>query len=524
MSQVAQRVAARYLRGFLRIAKGDGELGPFYEWAKNKYPEVRNPKKDGRKDQITFDTLKGYAGGGDVGAKQVLRRMHQEWAKDYGDEEGGESVDNVKKRGPLQEAEWLQGLADKGVKVKGWQYDEDDITGEGWWYQEKGETLPVKTILENTSRHSKNLAELREKYEGLKGKLPPESWEQRDTRFERVKREEKEDVDRKEKGDKWERVRPKPENYQVSGWPKVHPDTGGWYKVPGSSGDEGYKEEFSKGVSEAMRQRTGDRFEKVQGRLSTSASKKDESGRVPKPQSYSEAVERSLLWNKGAGLRMLDWEMYDEMDSKTHRTLWSAVAGVAWRGVKEKFPVFKTERERRTQARGKVNRMLGRELEKSFSAMGVPGHRGGKPSGGRLERGLQEAAVYYADYFARAGIETLPVVFADGEKDGTREALRFGGNEHPRFGDDDVPVPDELVAKKGEYIEDVPVGELLPMLLIQGRRKTPVKMPAREKALAVPKKKKPGWKKRFKKMLDKKGGDLENRVAARWLESRTVVG
>jgi len=547
VSQVAQRVAARYLRGFLRIAKGDGELGPFYDWAKQKYPEVRNPKKDGHKDQITFDTLKGYAGGGDVGAKQVLRRMHQEWSKDYGDESGGESVDNRMEQGPLQEAEWLQGMADNGVKVKGWRYDDgDDIMGGGGWYQEQGSTLPVSTILKNTSRHSRELRELREKYDQLKGrgKLPLETKEQMGVRFERVQGEEKAEVERKEEADRWEPHRPKPEHYKLEGWPQSYAIVGERYKVPNSWGEGG--EEFSENVGEALKVLQKNRSgwmkkgprpstpEELHQELGEGASKRDEKKKVPRPQSYAEATERTLLWGGGAGLGELNRQLLITLGRGESHALRSALDGIGNRGKKKKDPGFltRTQYDRDRMGREKYNAKLGKELEGIFHRIGVPGYekkRTGKPGkeADDLERGVTTAAAFYKEYFAKAGIESLPVVFADGEEDGTREALRFGGVDHDRSFQE-VKTPDELVAKKGEYIDQVSVGELLPLLLLR-QSEVPVRLPApKTEALAeVPKKKKPGWRDRFKDLLDKKGDgflEMEARVAARWLESCTVVG
>jgi hypothetical protein len=53
----------------------------FEDWARRKYPKVRNPMQDGRKDEITFDTFLGYARSGDAGAQRMLQQMRAEYAR-----------------------------------------------------------------------------------------------------------------------------------------------------------------------------------------------------------------------------------------------------------------------------------------------------------------------------------------------------------------------------------------------------------------------------------------------------------
>jgi hypothetical protein len=74
------RLATMWLSPQLREARGDSEA-KFEDWARQRYSEVPNPNKDGRKDKITFDTLLGYARKGDPAASDLIARMRYEFLR-----------------------------------------------------------------------------------------------------------------------------------------------------------------------------------------------------------------------------------------------------------------------------------------------------------------------------------------------------------------------------------------------------------------------------------------------------------
>jgi hypothetical protein len=160
--------------------------------------------------------------------------------------------------------------------------------------------------------------------------------------------------------------------------------------------------------------------------------------------------------------------------------------------------------------------------------MGAPGFGGRltrKPSKDMLDA-VERAAAFYQEFFDRAGIRTLPVIFAEGEKGGVRQALRFGAGENVDFFGFGEEPPDVLKPKEGEYVEQVPVEELLPMFLMvsgngsekarsQGREVDyTVPMPARSKKKKGSEQEEPGSDRTLRREAS------ASAVAERWLSAQ----
>lgn len=514
----SQRVAVRYLASLVRISRED-ELGPFYEWARQKYPEVRNPKRDARKDTITFDTLKGYAAEGDIGAKSTLTMMYREWEKERGTDGGaeqperdhgqqrqerplepGETKDNRRMPGPVHEKEWMQSLADKGEKVRAWYFEPADAYGDDLTWQSDKPDLPVKKIIENPSKYKRNYRELQEKYKKLSegGDLPTESDDQMEARFKRV-----------QKHQRREQVKPKAEHYEQGFWKrKPWRDRESFEPAPSwGEGDRG----ILQGVTDALKNLGSN--DKTIERVAREGAKKDEKANRSRPQSYKEAIERALLWNDGRRILeenlSAEYEKIEEgMQHEMHEARFEAarqLIGEAPHSHMKRFPeMYKKQKENATQIR------------RTLHAMGVPGFGGRltrKPKDKKIIKGVQTTAAFYQKYFDDAGIEELPVVFKEGQKGNLRTALRFGAGDHLQTGGLENKAPEELKAKKGEYTEMVPVEELLPLLLFarlkDKKTNVPVPMPVKEEDRT-------GWFGRRKK------AELEAmvpRVADRWLSA-----
>jgi hypothetical protein len=516
----AQRVARRYLYGFVLRAQ-DG--GSFYEWAKQKYPEVRNPKRDARKDRITFNTLKDYASDGDQSAKLMLQQMYWEWQDEGGQERArqrreqkddsgefrprypGETEDNRMEPGPQHWEEWFPALTESDEKIRGWKYWEGEF--DDWWEQSPTPNLPVAQVARNPERYRRSVHDLRELYEkrSKAGKLPIENEHQMRSRFERVKKQKQ-----------WDEIKPRAEQYQIKGWDQVQPIERDTYEVPTSW--KGGDEEFHKDVTDeiGMLRKSQEKLKKEPKReygrvgdvdlplhdrkrhtydemaqiLAANQARQDENMKRPGPQSHKEGQERALLWDNG--IQRLRQGMLDHVDHENRSRLQSGLQygarylGDDLRGEFDKKPESREDRRNRRK-RKKIWGGAAKQLRRTLHHMGVPGFGGRltrEPGSESMKQAVAVAAAFYQEFFDRAGVEALPVIFKkDSEEDGVRTALRFGAEEHHRWGHD-VEVPKKLKPKDGEYVEMVPVGELLPMLLLaENNQDVPVPLPARKKEL-----------------------------------------